>query len=659
MFTSILIANRGEIACRIARTAKRMGLRVIAVYSEADAGALHTQLADEAYCIGPAAVSDSYLRADKILQVAKESGAECVHPGYGFLSENAEFADQCELAGIKFVGPPASAIVAMGLKDKAKELMMAAGVPVVPGYQGSNQDAVFLKQKAYETGYPVMIKAVAGGGGKGMRQVNAHADFDEALVSCRREALASFGDDKVLIEKFIVNPRHIEMQIFGDNHGNAVHLYERDCSLQRRHQKVIEEAPAPGMTDEVRKAMGDAAVAAARAVNYSGAGTVEFIVDGSDGLKPDGFYFMEMNTRLQVEHPVTELITGLDLVEWQLRVAAGEEIPLRQDEISISGHAFEARIYAEDPGNDFLPQTGTLHRLVWPDDGAVRIDTGVVQGDRISPFYDPMIAKVIVSGKTRAQALGRLEKVLGDTTILGLRNNTGFLAALAGHRQFVKAKMDTGFIDANIDDLLPEVSVAGENLAIAAWVDAQIGERNENSPWQALKGWSLGGTSRIDRFSLMINGTERQGEIIWTAGGFSIDGVVDVTAVSGRNDCFCATVNGEALSGWVTFVEGKLFLSCRDQHFEVKMVDLLDRPELAGIGSAIVKAPMPGKVIAVEVAEGDKIAAGDTLVVLEAMKMEHGLTAAVDGVVKSLDVELGEQVEDGQVLVVLEPDEED
>jgi len=658
MFSSIIIANRGEIACRIAKTAKRLGLRVIAVYSEADANALHIKLADEAYCIGPPAAAESYLCGDKILDIAKQTGAECLHPGYGFLSENADFAEQCELNNIKFVGPPAAAIRAMGLKDQAKELMQQAGVPVVPGYQGANQDAAFLKQKAYEIGYPVMIKAVAGGGGKGMRQVNTHNEFDDALVSCLREASSAFGDDKVLIEKFIANPRHIEMQIFGDSNGNAVHLFERDCSLQRRHQKVIEEAPAPGMSDEVRTAMGNAAVAAAKAVHYAGAGTVEFIVDGSNGLKPDGFFFMEMNTRLQVEHPVTELITGFDLVEWQLRVAAGEQLPAQQQDITITGHAFEARVYAEDPANDFLPQTGVLHRLAWASDDKLRIDTGVNQGDQISPFYDPMIAKVIVRDQNRTKALDKLATVLTDTTILGLRNNTGFLTNLARHPEFISADMDTGFIDANIDNLLPEIAPEDEVLALTAWVQAHIAASCRKSPWQALTGWSLQGTDRIDTMHLMINGEEKQFDIHWQQHGFSINDGIPVTDITASNTEITATVDGRLHVGSFMSVADKMFVTTNGQHFEISATDLLHQDELGIAGSSVVKAPMPGKVIAIAVKPGDTVAVGDSLLVLEAMKMEHALGATLNGVIQSIDVEIGEQVEDGQLLIVLEPEEE-
>jgi len=659
MFTSILIANRGEIACRIIRTAKRMGLRTIAVYSEADAQALHVKVADEAYCIGPASAKESYLCGDKILEVAKATQAECIHPGYGFLSENADFAESCQKQNIKFVGPPVSAIRAMGLKDAAKDIMHKAGVPVVPGYQGSNQDAAFLKQKAYETGYPVMIKAVAGGGGKGMRQVMTHAEFDDALVSCRREASASFNDDKVLIEKFITTPRHIEIQVFADDHGNVVNLFERDCSLQRRHQKVIEEAPAPGMTDEVRQAMGKAAAAAAKAVGYSGAGTVEFIVDGSDGLKPDGFFFMEMNTRLQVEHPVSELITGYDLVEWQLRVAAGEKLPASQKNITMSGHAVEARIYAEDPATGFLPQTGTLHRLAWPDDQSVRIDTGVLQGDEISPHYDPMIAKVIARGNTRAEALSKLASYLSQTVILGLRTNIDFLRALVSHPTFGSGQADTGFIDQNLAELLPENSVKAETFAIATWLYLKLASQKNSGPWYGLNGWALAGTKRTDNPVLIINGNEKQIDIEWNGNELLFNGAIKVDNITVENSKLTASVDGKELCGSYFVAGAKTFVSITGQHFEIFAPEVSERDELGAVGSASIKAPMPGKVIALSANKGDRVVTGDTLLVLEAMKMEHRLNAAIDGVIASIEVEMDEQVEDGQVLIVLEPAESD
>src|ERR1041385_2671954 len=436
MFASVLIANRGEIAVRVARTAKRLGMRVVAVYSDADAGALHVRVADEAYLIGPPPARESYLVIEKIIEAAMLAHADCIHPGYGFLSENPRFAEACADAGIAFVGPPPSAIRAMGLKDQAKARMEKAGVPVVPGYHGELQDPKFLKEKAYQVGYPVLIKAVAGGGGKGMRRVDKHAEFDAALEGAAREAQSSFGDARVMIEKYVTAPRHIEMQVFADSHGNVIHLNERDCSLQRRHQKVIEEAPAPGMMADVRAAMGRAATEAARAVGYQGAGTVEFIADGARGLRPDGFWFMEMNTRLQVEHPVTEAITGLDLVELQFRVAAGEKLPLAQADVQVNGHAAEARLYAEDPERNFLPSTGTLTVLEFPKGEGLRIDTGVERGSVVSPYYDPMIAKVIAQGPNRREALARLATALGETIVVGPRSNAAFLSRLAGHPEF-------------------------------------------------------------------------------------------------------------------------------------------------------------------------------------------------------------------------------
>src|SRR5262245_3312831 len=501
MYSSILIANRGEIACRITRTAHRLGMRVIAVHSEPDREALHVKMADEAVAIGPASVRDSYLCPDRILEAAQQTGAEAIHPGYGFLSENVGFAEACSRAGIVFVGPPPEAIRAMGLKDAAKALMRDAGVPVVPGYMGEEQDGAFLERMAAETGYPVLIKAVAGGGGKGMRLIADPAAFRPALESCQREALSAFGDPRVLIERYVSAPRHIEIQVFGDKHGNTVHLFERDCSLQRRHQKVIEEAPAPGMTPEIRNAMGRAAVMAARAVGYQGAGTVEFIVDSSRGLAPDGFFFMEMNTRLQVEHPVTEAITGLDLVELQFKVAAGEHLPFRQADLTLTGHAVEARLYAEDPDHEFLPQAGRLRRLSWPEGSpGLRIDTGVEQGDVITPHYDPMIAKLIVHAPTRREALRELANALDDTVLLGIRSNRAFLTRLARHPDFVAGAVDTGFIGRNLAELVtgaldPRLLAAGAE----AWLALKAGRDASGGAGSVLAGWALAGLERRDR----------------------------------------------------------------------------------------------------------------------------------------------------------------
>ena len=510
MFSSVLIANRGEIAVRVIRTARRRGLRTIAVYSDADAQALHVRMADEAHAIGASPAAQSYLSIATIVAVAKATGAECIHPGYGFLSENAAFAEACRDAGIVFVGPPPAAIRAMGLKDRAKALMEKAGVPVVPGYHGDKQDAAFLKRKAYEIGYPVLIKAVAGGGGKGMRRVDGDGAFHAALASAQREAKAAFGDDKVLLEKYLLKPRHIEIQVFGDSHGNAVHLFERDCSLQRRHQKVLEEAPAPGMPLAMRKAMGDAAVAAAKAIGYVGAGTVEFIADVSHGLKADAFYFMEMNTRLQVEHPVTEMITGQDLVEWQLRVAGGEPLPLAQHALAIHGHAIEARVYAEDPARGFLPATGTLRRLRPPAESAhVRIDSGIREGDAVTPYYDPMVAKLIVWDHDRAAALRRLVGALTSYQIAGLTTNIAFLADVARHPAFVAADLDTGFIERHAADLLPGPQPISDRVLALACLGVLLHRKAEAgaaaarspdpwSPWHAVDGWRLNDEGRSD-----------------------------------------------------------------------------------------------------------------------------------------------------------------
>src|SRR5712691_5065920 len=505
MFASVLIANRGEIACRIIRTARRLGLRTIAVYSQADEGAPHARLADEAHLVGPAPARDSYLAADRLIDIARRAGAQCLHPGYGFLAENPELVEGCAAAGIAFVGPPPAAMRAMGSKSEAKALMAKAGVPVVPGYHGERQEPKFLKEKAYETGYPVLIKAVAGGGGKGMRRVDKHAEFEAALESAMREARGAFGDDRVLVEKYVGAPRHIEIQVFGDRHGNVVHLYERDCSLQRRHQKVIEEAPAPGMTPAVREAMGNAAIAAARAVGYVGAGTVEFIADGSGGLAADRFWFMEMNTRLQAEHPVTEAVTGLDLVEWQFRVAAGEKLAFAPGKVPLAGHAVEARLYAEDPEKGFLPSTGRLVALEFPAAEGIRVDAGVDAGGEVTPYYDPMIAKVIAHAATRDQALDRLAAALDRTLVAGPRTNLAFLAALLRADDFRRGAFDTGFIDRNLAALgaVPR----GRDAGAAAFGAAQLLAREQAriaakaeagaSPWGATDAFQLAGARTV------------------------------------------------------------------------------------------------------------------------------------------------------------------
>ncbi|QGZ33696.1 biotin carboxylase N-terminal domain-containing protein [Stappia indica] len=637
MLDSVLIANRGEIACRIIKTARRLGLRTIAVYSEADRDALHVRMADEAVAIGPSPSSESYLVGERILEAARATGAASIHPGYGFLSENAAFAEACAAAGIVFVGPSASAIRAMGLKDGAKSLMEKAGVPVVPGYHGERQEAEFLKQKAYEIGYPVLIKAVAGGGGKGMRRVDKAIEFEAALASAQREAKSAFGDARVLIEKFVLNPRHIEIQVFGDGKGNAVHLFERDCSAQRRHQKVLEEAPAPGMTLETRAAMGAAAVAAAKAVNYAGAGTIEFIADGSGTLRPDGFWFMEMNTRLQVEHPVTEMITGQDLVEWQFRVASGEGLPLSQDEIAISGHAVEVRLYAEDPDTGFLPSTGRLDLLELPDCEGVRIDTGVETGAEISAFYDPMIAKLIAYGPDRQTALDRLAAQFERSLIAGPKNNLAFLAALVAHEDVRRGGFDTGLIDRDLARLTAgEVGEETIAAAVAALVlpEAAAETSGWQDPFAATNAFELTGR-RQTGVRVEVDGEPREVAIEWQGGTASVAG----GAASGA----CRVVRSDR--GTYAVEAGRAV--------RVALVDHLARVAEDAEGASAVKAPMHGKVIAVDVAPGDRVEKGARLAVVEAMKMEHAITAPRDGTVETVFVTEGAQVDQGAPVVAL------
>ena len=645
MFDKILIANRGEIACRVMETAQGLGVRCVAVYSDADASAKHVAMADEAVHIGGPAPAESYLRGDEIIRVALATGAQAIHPGYGFLSENPDFVDAVEAAGLVFIGPSAKAIRAMGLKDAAKALMHDAGVPVVPGYHGDNQDPEHLAGAADAIGYPVLIKAVAGGGGKGMRLVEKAGDFLEALVSAQAEARTAFGNDAVLVEKFVSKPRHIEVQVFGDG-NTAVHLFERDCSLQRRHQKVIEEAPAPDMTEEMRQAMGAAGVRAAEAIGYKGAGTVEFIVDGSQGLRPDGFWFMEMNTRLQVEHPVTEAITGVDLVEWQLRVASGESLPKSQDELSINGHSFEARLYAEDVPAGFLPATGRLDHLAFPE--MARADSGVRSGDVISPFYDPMISKVIVHGPTRAIALKRLETALEQTQVAGTVTNLAFLGALTRHAGFAAGDVDTGLIGRDIDDLVKPAEVSLQMKAQAALValglDSKSSEETSFALWQPLSRsveLSTGGeafaatvqTFNADRHVVSIDGMAV--EAIRVGDNWSFDG--DLAAPCARY--------GDTIT---LFARGGV---------EFSVVDPLDRDASGGAAGNVIEAPMPGAVRAVLVKAGDTVAEGQKLAVLEAMKMEHGLLAARDGVVSVVLVAEGDQVEAGTALIQLEEEE--
>jgi 3-methylcrotonyl-CoA carboxylase alpha subunit len=645
MFSKILIANRGEIACRVIRTARRMGIATVAVYSDADARALHVEMADEAVHIGPSPVGESYLRDDRIVTAAINSRAEAVHPGYGFLSENPDFVEQVTAAGLVFVGPSAPSIRAMGLKDAAKRLMERAGVPVVPGYHGEGQELVLLAGKAREIGYPVLIKARAGGGGKGMRRVDDPADFAEALSSARREAKAAFGDDRVLVEKYVDKPRHIEVQVFGDNFGNVVHLFERDCSAQRRHQKVIEEAPAPGMTEAMRAAMTGAAVKAAQAIRYSGAGTIEFIADASNGLQPDRFWFMEMNTRLQVEHPVTEMVTGVDLVEWQLRVAAGERLPSTQDQIGVSGHAFEARVYAEDAARGFLPATGTVRHLKFPEPGPkLRVETGVRVGDAISPFYDPMIAKLVVGGADRASALAALTNALESTEIAGSVTNIAFLVALSRDPDFANGGIDTGLVASKQEALtarpVPSPEVLSAALLVASGFDARPPDAD---PWSSLEGYAHFHPIQR-RATLRAEDIEVAASIVLGADGrrvVRIDGEKEARVL--RTDQLPPAV---CWPGQVTVFSG-------GSTFDFAAPDPFAAVAEGDANSAGMRAPMPGLVKIVRATAGDTVAKGQPLLVLEAMKMEHTIAATHDGVIAMI-AEEGAQIAEGTVLVTFE-----
>lgn len=645
MFKKILVANRGEIACRVIRTARRMGVATVAVYSDADARALHVEMADEAVRIGEAPVGESYLRGDRIVTAAINTRAEAIHPGYGFLSENPDFVDQVTAAGLIFIGPSAASIRAMGLKDAAKRLMEGAGVPVVPGYHGGAQELVLLATKAREIGYPVLIKARAGGGGKGMRKVELADDFAEALSAARREAKAAFGDDRVLVEKYVERPRHIEVQVFGDNFGNAVHLFERDCSAQRRHQKVIEEAPAPGMSEAMRAAVTGAAVKAAKAIHYSGAGTIEFIADASEGLQPDRFWFMEMNTRLQVEHPVTEMVTGLDLVEWQLRVAAGEKLPRTQKEISLTGHAFEARIYAEDASRGFLPATGTLHHLKFPEAGAaLRVETGVRAGDAISPFYDPMIAKLVAHGPDRAAALAALSDALGATEIAGSVTNVAFLAALARDPDFAAGDVDTGLIARKQEALTAASAPSPEILSAAVIAASGLDQPPGNDdPWSALAGYAH--FHPIERRISLRSGDEEITAYVST----QADGRMTVHFGDGREGQ--KVPRGAALRSarW----PGHVTVFCGGAAFDFAVPDPFAKTAEAEAHADSMRAPMPGLVKIVRAAKGDAVAKGQPLLILEAMKMEHTIAAPHDGVIAEIASE-GSQITEGTVLVTFE-----
>jgi 3-methylcrotonyl-CoA carboxylase alpha subunit len=660
MFQKILIANRGEIAVRVARTARRMGIQTVAVYSDADRDAMHVAVCDEAHYIGGAAPKDSYLRGEKILEIAKQTGAQAIHPGYGFLSENEDFARKCAAAGVVFIGPPPDAIEAMGLKSESKRLMEKAGVPLVPGYHGVDQDEALLAREAERIGFPVLIKASAGGGGKGMKVATNAAEFSQALASAKREAKNSFGDDNVLIERYLRRSRHIEIQVFGDMLGNCVYLFERDCSLQRRHQKVIEEAPAPNMTPERRKQMGEAAVAAAKAVNYVGAGTVEFIAE-HDFAESGRFYFMEMNTRLQVEHPVTEMITGTDLVEWQLRVASGERLPKLQNELTINGHAFEARVYAENPRNQFLPATGTIEKLRTPKlSDKLRIDTGVREGDAITPNYDPMIAKLIVHGDNRAQALQRLALALDDYAVVGFANNVEFLQRVARHPAFAAAEIDTGFIPRHADVLLPSVPAPTDAaLAACALIElnaVQVAQQNDPSPWARADGFWLGQTQSAINFSYS------QAESKYKV-GVTPRGAGYLAHLPSGMHCAAAKFDGERIA--ITLGEMQInaqvlrhglhrVVLMQGARFEFDAVDPYAPPESEDSHGGHLTAPMPGSVVSVLVKPGDTVTKGQALIVMEAMKMEHTIVAPFTGKVEAVYFAAKEQVKEGAELVALD-----
>jgi len=672
MFKKILIANRGEIACRVIKTARRLGVKCVAVYSEPDAGARHVALADEAYSIGPAAAAESYLRGDRILEAARQSAAEAVHPGYGFLSENADFAEACAKSGLVFIGPPPAAIRAMGSKSAAKDIMGRAGVPLVPGYHGDAQDAALLQHEADRIGYPVLIKASAGGGGKGMRIVDKAADFAAALASCQRESKASFGDARVLLEKYLTRPRHIEIQVFADTRGDALYLFERDCSVQRRHQKVLEEAPAPGMTQARRYSMGEAAVAAARAIGYVGAGTVEFIAEPGDGKDAGTFYFMEMNTRLQVEHPVTEMITGLDLVEWQLRVACGEALPRSQDELAISGHALEARIYAEDPARNFLPSTGRITHLSAPAESRhVRIDTGVRAGDVITPYYDPMIAKLIVWDADRPAALARMRGALEQFQVVGVTTNAEFLARLVDCGAFASADLDTGLIARNRAQLMHAPPAAGDEvLALAALAELLSIERGAKeraaasgdpcSPWGAYDGWRL---NQDNHHVLVFRQGEREQAVTahYRPGRFELElpgGRRTLTGAWQPDGSLTAWLENLVLRAQVVQSGPVLDVFFRGTRYRLELHDpALHEIETDAHGGNLA-APMPGKIIAVLTKTGAKVGKGTPLVILEAMKMEHTIIAPGRGTVKEIHYRVGEQVAEGAELLGFDLDKD-
>lgn len=669
MFNKILIANRGEIACRVIETAHKMGIRCVAVYSEADADSRHVSMADEAFLIGPAPSKDSYLKYETIIDVAKKSGAQAIHPGYGFLSENSLFAQACADNDIVFIGPPIGAIEAMGSKSAAKIIMEKANVPLVPGYHGDNQDPEFLKAESAKIGYPQLLKAAYGGGGKGMRIVENEKEFDDALASAKREAINGFGNDKMLIERYLTKPRHVEIQVFCDQHGNGVYLAERDCSVQRRHQKVIEEAPAPGLPTEIRIAMGEAAVRAAQAIDYEGAGTVEFLydVDGS-------FYFMEMNTRLQVEHPVTEMITGQDLVQWQLQIASGESLPISQQDVTVNGHAFEVRIYAEDPDNDFLPATGHLHYLRQPEQNRhVRVDTGVRENDEVSTFYDPMIAKLIVWDENRERALQRMLRALDDYRIAGVTTNLAFLASLLEHKSFQAADLDTNFITKHNDDLfVSKTKNQEQSLALAALYQL-LKQANDNailaetssdpfSPWHGFTGWKV---NEAQQFAVKL--TDESGDVhvisaeqIGDAYAMSLGNTDSKLVVTGtlNNDELVASIDGHQINVTIADFDNKLTI------FNNKDITTFTKDVPVDYANAELEqgggltAPMNGTLVDVMVSAGDKVTADQNLIIMEAMKMEYTIKAPKDGVVKEVFFAPGDLVADGAELLAIEYEEE-
>ena len=674
MFKKILIANRGEIACRVIATAKLMGVKTVAIYSDHDQNAQHVLQADEAFYVGPSAAKDSYLKQQKIIEIALQSSVEAIHPGYGFLSENAEFAEACASNGMVFIGPPVEAIVAMGSKSAAKEIMSKAKVPLVPGYHGANQDPQFLLEQAKKIGFPVLLKAIAGGGGKGMRVVENAEEFLELLTSCQREAASSFGNQQVLIEKYLLKPRHVEMQIFADSHGNCVHLFERDCSVQRRHQKVIEEAPAPSIPINIREQLGVVAIQSAKAIGYVGAGTVEFLYTANDE-----FYFMEMNTRLQVEHPVTEMITSQDLVEWQLKVAAGESLPLTQQQITQNGHAFEVRIYAEDPNQDFLPATGVIKHLQFPlSSPHVRIDSGVVEGDDIGIYYDPMIAKLIVWDVDRNAALVRLENALEQCQIAGLKTNISFLSAITTNQSFKDLQIDTGFIEREHDLLFPATeTIDVEGLAMLAMFLILQNEQQSLinakqsmdpfSPWNQVNGWRLN-KDNFHRFSFMQELTASNASteeeplqhdllVHFQNGQYGIELLLPsnnrkliISAELSTEGIINAVIDGHRISAKIIEIDDELVVFLKGKSFHLSLLNNILEEELQTTDGKLT-APMPGSIISLEVSAGDKVLAGTKLMVLEAMKMEHAIVAPADGLVEEIFYQVGDQVQEGSQLL--------